>query len=301
MNLTRFNLFFPEKRRVLPGRARHLRVWRRIRSRRAAAINRDIPILFFSRQVGLSQGQSVPVVAGGRLTGRAGVYTVGAINIQTGEKASARAPATNFSDCRLKRDILRRSTVGLIATRRDPSGMSDSNVAGGLDASFGFFDSLNASGYYARTTPRPSGTGLQRELSHVSSVRRGSRRCRGRAPGDRARTSTRKSGTSAAATSVGPTVWRGSALAHPGADLSASCRGREASTISRMRPARSCRTARCPAISVRRPWLRRPGGPRIQRPHSRLVMAAGSRFPRTPSQMELAGSCQSQRYKLQAA
>ena len=47
----------------------------------------------------------------------------GAINIQTGEKTSAGAPATNFSIVRLKRDILRRSTVGLIATRRDPSGI----------------------------------------------------------------------------------------------------------------------------------------------------------------------------------
>ena len=158
VNLTRFSLFFPEKREFfLEGQGIFAFGGAPLQS--FGGINRDIPILFFSRQVGLSQGQSVPVVAGGRITGRAGAYTLGAINIQTGEKASAGAPATNFSIVRLKRDILRRSTVGLIATRRDPSAMGDSNLAGGLDASFGFFDSLNASGYYARTTPRPSGTG----------------------------------------------------------------------------------------------------------------------------------------------
>ena len=185
VNLTRFNLFFPEKREFfLEGQG--IFAFGGAPLQASGGINRDIPILFFSRQVGLSQGQSVPVVAGGRITGRAGAYTVGAINIQTGEKASAGAPATNFSIVRLKRDILRRSTIGLIATRRDPSGMSDSNVAGGLDASFGFFDSLNASGYYARTTPGPCGHRLQCELSDASfEYGRGSLRRRGRAPGDR--------------------------------------------------------------------------------------------------------------------
>jgi hypothetical protein len=158
VNLTRFNLFFPEKREFfLEGQG--IFAFGGAPLQASGGINRDIPILFFSRQVGLSQGQAVPVVAGGRITGRAGAYTVGAINIHTGEKASAGAPATNFSIVRLKRDILRRSTIGLIATRRDPSGTADSNLAGGLDASFGFFQSLSASAYYARTTPRPSGTG----------------------------------------------------------------------------------------------------------------------------------------------
>ena len=156
VNLTRFSLFFPEKREFfLEGQGIFAFGGAPLQS--FGGISRDVPILFFSRRVGLSQGQSVPVVAGGRVTGRAGAYTVGAINIQTDEKVSAGAPATNFSIVRLKRDILRRSTVGLIATRRDPSGAGDANMAGGVDLSLGFFDSLNLTSYYARTTPGTAG------------------------------------------------------------------------------------------------------------------------------------------------
>ena len=158
VNLTRFNLFFPEKREFfLEGQG--IFAFGGAPLQASGGINRDIPILFFSRRVGLSQGQSVPVVAGGRITGRAGTYTIGAINIQTGEKESAGAPSTNFSIVRVKKDILRRSNVGLIATRRDPSVLGESSVAAGLDANLAFFDSLSANGYYARTTPGTTGKG----------------------------------------------------------------------------------------------------------------------------------------------
>jgi hypothetical protein len=153
VNLTRFSLFFPEKREFfLEGQGIFAFGGAPLQS--FGGIGRDIPILFFSRRIGLSNGQSVPVIAGGRITGRAGAYTVGAINIQTDQRASAGATATNFSIVRLKRDVLRRSSVGLIATRRDPSGVGESNVAAGLDANLAFFDSVSVSGYYARTTPK---------------------------------------------------------------------------------------------------------------------------------------------------
>ena len=156
VNLTRFSLFFPEKREFfLEGQG--IFAFGGAPLLATGGINRDIPILFFSRRIGLSQGQTVPVVAGGRLTGRAGAYTIGAINIQTAEKVTANAPSTNFSIVRLKRDILRRSTVGLIATRRDPGGASDANAAGGVDLNLAFFDNLNWTSYYARTTPASIG------------------------------------------------------------------------------------------------------------------------------------------------
>ena len=68
----------------------------------------------------------------------------------------------------MKRGILRRSTVGLIATRRDPSGTGESNVAAGLDASLGFFDSLDVSGYYARTKKEASYGGYVGLNSHLA-------------------------------------------------------------------------------------------------------------------------------------
>ena len=62
------------------------------------------------------------MVGGARLTGRAGRFSIGALNIQTEDKPSARAVATNFTAIRLKRNIFRRSNVGVIATRRGPGG-----------------------------------------------------------------------------------------------------------------------------------------------------------------------------------
>jgi len=58
----------------------------------------------------------VPILAGGRLTGRVGRFSIGAIDIGTRDAPKAGAAATNFSVLRLRRDILRRSSVGAMAT-----------------------------------------------------------------------------------------------------------------------------------------------------------------------------------------
>jgi Domain of unknown function (DUF5916)/Carbohydrate family 9 binding domain-like len=151
VNLTRFSLLFPEKRDFfLEGQGVFA-----FGGRSAA----DVPILFFSRQIGLSQGQAVPVVAGGRLTGTVNKYSLGALNIQTDDASRAGAVATNFSVVRLKRDVLRRSSIGLLATRRAPtSGAAGSNDAVGVDANLSFFTNVALNGYYARTrTPGSAG------------------------------------------------------------------------------------------------------------------------------------------------
>ena len=127
INLTRFSLFFPEKREFfLEGRG----IFDFGRSgitggggRRGGGIfgAGTAPILFFSRRIGLQAGREVPIVAGGRLTGKAGKYGIGAVNIQTGDEALAGAASTNFTAVRIKRDILRRSNVGAIFTGRSRS------------------------------------------------------------------------------------------------------------------------------------------------------------------------------------
>ena len=117
INLTRFSVFFPEKRDFfIEGQGIF-----DFGGVQAGNSPGDVPLLFFSRQIGLSQGQAVPVVGGVRLTGRAGAFSIGALNIQTEDKPSARALATNFSALRLKRNLLRRSNVGMMATRRGPA------------------------------------------------------------------------------------------------------------------------------------------------------------------------------------
>ena len=173
VNLTRFSLLFPEKRefflegqgifgfggveqRTGPGGSS---AGTQIRTSSQSLA----PILFFSRRIGFSSAGEVPIVTGGRLTGRAGGFTLGALNIQTDDARAGDAVATNFSVLRVRRDVLRRSTIGLIATHRTPSaaGIQD-NSAIGLDGRFAFFQDLSFNGYYAAA--RTSGVaGFSRE------------------------------------------------------------------------------------------------------------------------------------------
>ena len=158
VNLTRFNLFFPEKREFfLEGRgifdfARGS--FRTARSLRRGSVlgGGDAPTIFYSRRIGLQGGQAVPILGGGRLTGKIGAFDVGALNIQTGDEADSGALDTNFTVLRVKRDILRRSSVGGLVTNRSLALSGEgSNQAYGADATFSFFDSVNLLGYYART------------------------------------------------------------------------------------------------------------------------------------------------------
>ena len=154
INLTRFSVFFPEKRDFfIEGQGIF-----DFGGVQAGNSPGDVPLLFFSRQIGLSQGQAVPVLGGLRLTGRTGPYSVGLLNIQTDDAPAARAVSTNFSAVRLKRNGGRRSTVGVMATRRGPgvagatSPTPDASYSVGADATLLFFKSINLTGYYAHTT-----------------------------------------------------------------------------------------------------------------------------------------------------
>jgi hypothetical protein len=160
VNLTRFSLFFPEKRDFfLEGQG--IFAFGGVAFSNGVNDPGDVPILFFSRRIGLSQSQDVPVIAGGRLTGRADRYTIGALNIQTDDKASAGAVSTNFTAVRVKRDFLRRSNIGFIATRRSPTAgvrSGGSNLVLGADTNLFLFRNVAANFYYARAdTPALTG------------------------------------------------------------------------------------------------------------------------------------------------
>ena len=165
VNLTRFSLFFPEKRefflegrgifefgRPAGGGVGVRRGGRGGGGPRGRADAGDVPTLFFSRRIGLNAGQTVPILGGGRLTGRAGGFSIGALNIQTDAAAAANALSTNFTVLRVKRDILRRSSIGGIFTGRSVSlAGQGSNEVYGLDTALSFFDNVNLNAYYART------------------------------------------------------------------------------------------------------------------------------------------------------
>ncbi len=163
VNLTRFSLFFPEKREFFLEGQGIFDFGRGVTiiGGGSGGVQRggggffgggDVPTLFFSRRIGLESGQAVPILGGGRLTGKAGKFSIGAVNIQTDDAPSVGALSTNFTVLRVKRDILRRSRIGGIFTGRSVSTVgAGSNEVYGLDALFSFYDNVNFNGYYART------------------------------------------------------------------------------------------------------------------------------------------------------
>lgn len=151
VNLTRFNLLFPEKRDFfLEGQGIYAFGGRSVIGRGAGDTD-DVPIMFFSRQIGLANGQALPVRAGARMTGKAGPYDIAALNIQTGEKPTANASGANFTAVRMRRDILRRSNIGAIVTSREPTGENRGmgSALFGADASFRVSQNVTVLGYVA--------------------------------------------------------------------------------------------------------------------------------------------------------
>jgi hypothetical protein len=152
VNLTRFNLFFPEKREFfLEGRG-VFDFGRGGAGGGPGARTGDAPFLFYSRRIGLEQGEVVPIDLGARVTGKAGPWGIGVLGIRTGSASSLGVEPTDFAVVRLKRDVLRSSAVGGIFTRRslDAAGVGSSR-AYGVDGTFSFFRDLRMSTYLART------------------------------------------------------------------------------------------------------------------------------------------------------
>jgi hypothetical protein len=111
VNLTRFDLFFPEKRDFfLEGRGLFA----------FGAGEGDFgppPLsLFYSRRIGIEEDRQVPILGGGKLTGKVGAYDVGALSVVTDKVPGSEATA--FGVVRLRRDVMARSSVGVIATDR---------------------------------------------------------------------------------------------------------------------------------------------------------------------------------------
>ncbi len=157
INLTRFSLFFPEKREFFLEGQGIFSFGTASRappsgSTRSFGPPSSTPVLFFSRQIGIAGGQAVPILGGGRVTGKLGDFGVGALAIRTGAGDAAGAPATDFSVLRLKRDVLNRSTVGFMGTYRShtASGLGR-NFAYGMDGQFAFFEHLTIQSYAAWT------------------------------------------------------------------------------------------------------------------------------------------------------
>ncbi len=128
VNLTRFPLFFPEKREFFLENAGIFQF---------GALERNEALLFHSRTIGLEGGEPVPILGGARLSGRAGNTSLGLLNMQTRSEGSS--PATNFSVARVSQNILENSNVGALFMNKQSGLPDDSNRAFGVDGNLLFF------------------------------------------------------------------------------------------------------------------------------------------------------------------
>ncbi|HEY3129184.1 MAG TPA: DUF5916 domain-containing protein [Acidobacteriota bacterium] len=143
VNLTRFDLFFPEKRPFFLENAGFFQF----------GTPQETEI-FFSRRIGLGpNGEQIPIFGGGRLTGKVGRYSLGVLDMQT-EEVSQLAPANNFFVARLNRELQTRSSVGVIFLNRQATSSGDHddyNRTFGVDGTFGLGRDFTFYSYLAKT------------------------------------------------------------------------------------------------------------------------------------------------------
>ncbi|MBN1350203.1 carbohydrate binding family 9 domain-containing protein [candidate division KSB1 bacterium] len=175
VNLSRFSLFFPEKRDFLLEGAGIFKFGESSQD----GDGRFPTLLFFSRQIGLAEGKALPILGGLKLSGKLAGTHIGLLNMQVqqadafdeDENTTAIVPSTNFSVVRFKRDVLEKSTIGFIFTNKavgvEPGILNrisgDPNVyisedfenrynrTIGADFHFAFFHNFNADGFIARS------------------------------------------------------------------------------------------------------------------------------------------------------
>ncbi|UCH10836.1 MAG: carbohydrate binding family 9 domain-containing protein [Fidelibacterota bacterium] len=165
VNLTRFSLFFPEKRLFFQERAGIFEFGTGGESR-----------LFYSRRIGLSDEGPVPILGGVRLVGRAGSWDVGLLNMQTMKATfhpepgdTVVVPAENYSVLRLRRNIINENSyLGTMFTSRVAE--SDTfNYAYGLDGVIRVFGDDYLTGTWAQT--KDTELAADRELPPLTSGR----------------------------------------------------------------------------------------------------------------------------------
>jgi hypothetical protein len=127
INLTRFSLFFPEKRQFFLESPASFQVG----LGQVEAQRRDL-VPFFTRRIGLSSsGQPIPVIGGLRLTGLAAGNGIGLLSMQTDEFNGD--PGMNFTAARVRRDVSNTTTVGAFYFGRETTGSGSFNRVSGAD------------------------------------------------------------------------------------------------------------------------------------------------------------------------
>ena len=143
VNLTRFNLFFPEQRDFFIENASTFSF---------GADGNVVP--FFSRRIGLSSsGTPIPIVGGGRVTGQLGRYDLGFLAMKTERKDLL--PSNNYFVGRVKRNLMTNSWLGAILTNRNSTAEGDYNRVYGADLHLQFYNRLDINSHIIRSdTPQ---------------------------------------------------------------------------------------------------------------------------------------------------
>jgi len=164
INLTRFSLFFPEKRDFFLENATLFRMGD-LPNERGSGTRSEETQLFYSRRIGLSSdGQPLPLLGGARLSGQIGHFSLGLLNIH--QEESFDAPSNNFTVARLRRDILARSDIGAIFINRAGGQSGDYNRTYGFDANLLLQQKLNINTFVAATqTPGLESENVQTKIS----------------------------------------------------------------------------------------------------------------------------------------
>jgi hypothetical protein len=159
INLTRFSLFFPEKRDFFLENSGIFQFGSNTAgggggggggaNPRPNASRNDM-VLFFSRRIGISDDdQAIPILGGTRLTGRAGRYEIGVLNMQ--QRRYGATEATNFFVGRIRRNILANSDIGVMVTNKEVANSNHYNRTAGADANFRFGQALSVNGFLVKT------------------------------------------------------------------------------------------------------------------------------------------------------
>src|SRR5438477_325299 len=161
VNLSRFSVFFPEKRDFFLENSGIFLFGRQGENQ-----------AFFTRRIGLTdRGQPVPIDYGVKVTGKVGPYNIGFLQVQTRKLGEASTgvgiPRQQFSVMGVKRDILKRSYLGAIFVHRPGAtavGESNYNRVGGADAEFNLSDHYKVKAFWmgSATPGVRSGAGSSR-------------------------------------------------------------------------------------------------------------------------------------------
>ncbi len=124
INLTRFNLFFPEKRDFFLDGSNYFNF-----GINGESYNRHGQSLipFFSRTIGLdSQGNPVPINYGGKFTGQAGNWNIGMLHV----KDDSQKDNSGYSVTRITRNLGKQSSIGIIGTDGNSFAVEDNSLVG---------------------------------------------------------------------------------------------------------------------------------------------------------------------------